>query len=97
MNEAASEVAVQYGEPEIYSFSWSDYCGQGMNNFEVKMLMVVYLDSLEVSLDSMALEYSALDSDWGPSNAIGRRLSLRPRCFKHVCLQATSGGSPCWW
>ena len=51
-----AEVAALYGEPDVYAFSYLQYAEQGMNNFEQKMLVCVYLDSLESALDSLYLE-----------------------------------------
>jgi hypothetical protein len=57
--DPVGEVTSVYGEPDVFSFSWSDYVGQGTNNFEIKMLMTAYLDSLDSALDSLYLEVRA--------------------------------------
>lgn len=46
-----ADVARIYGEPDINRMSMMDYIGDGMNNFEMKMLMNIYLDSLETRLN----------------------------------------------
>ncbi|MBD3278842.1 MAG: hypothetical protein GF388_11130 [Candidatus Aegiribacteria sp.] len=56
VNEAAAEVVQEYGPPDIYHFSWSQYTGQGTTNFEIQMLSVAYLDSLQSAVDSLYLE-----------------------------------------
>ena len=56
VNEAAAEVAGEYGPPDIYRFSWGQYTGQGTTNFEIKMLSIAYLDSLQSAVDSLYLE-----------------------------------------
>jgi len=95
VNEAATEVAAQYGEPEIYSFSWGDYCGQGMNNFEIKMLMVVYLDSLDASLDSL---YSDLHEMYSIAPELQEDLEVSHNAFLEYCESwASLSEERMWW
>lgn len=48
------EVTGLYGEPDIYSTTLQEYKALGANNFEMKMLTNVYIDSLESELDRLA-------------------------------------------
>jgi hypothetical protein len=59
---AVEEVISAYGEPDIYRFSYHQYAGQGTNNFETKMLIIAYQESLESALDSLYQELRALYS-----------------------------------
>ncbi len=45
-----ADVAQLYGEPDIKLVSMTGYVQNGLNNFEMKMLMNIYLDSLEAEL-----------------------------------------------
>lgn len=51
-----AETTAVYGEPDIYETTLPDYIQLGMNNFESKMLMNVYLDSLGTELERLHLE-----------------------------------------
>ena len=45
------EVADLYGAPDIFTVAYYEYLNLGQNNFEMKMLAGVYLDSLEAELE----------------------------------------------
>jgi hypothetical protein len=51
-----AETTAAYGEPDIYETTLLEYIHPGSNNFEMKMLMNVYLDSLETELERLHLE-----------------------------------------
>ena len=44
------EVAGLYGEPDIFTVTYHGYLNLGQNNFEMKMLANIYMDSLETAL-----------------------------------------------
>jgi hypothetical protein len=72
------EVAAIYGEPCVYSVSFSDYISQGENNFETKMLMNIYLDSLESAVDSL---YLVLSAEFSKSPGLLEALDLSNTTF----------------
>jgi hypothetical protein len=94
-NDAASEVAAIYGEPDIYSFSYEQYIRQGLNNFETKMLMAVYQDSLESALDSLYLE---LREKYSPAPDLLEYLDASHSAFlDYSRLWAGLCEEACWW
>lgn len=45
------EIAELHGEPDIWSITLAEYVGDASNNLEMKMLTMIYIDSLEVNLE----------------------------------------------
>lgn len=72
------DAAALYGEPDVYSVSFSGYTSLGQNNFEMHMLMEIYLDSLYSAVDSL---HSVLRGEFSISPDLLEALDLSHASF----------------